>query len=158
MSSRHIGCGNASQVTGEGKVHGDEGDLEEVLSLAEYEIHIDPYRGLVNYDVPSPWFQCRHSDQACGKVSQVVGCSCPSLINWTREYDKLAGRKKRKRQDSTCDGSSATEHLLGRRRQDPAFHCPCDENPVSWTGITPVSAVTPILNFFFSFVLRHLAV
>lgn len=55
MSSWHSRCGNTSQVRGEIEVQGDEGNLEDVLSLAKYEINVDPYRGLANFKVRSPW-------------------------------------------------------------------------------------------------------
>lgn len=99
----------------------DSGDIEEILALAEFEIEHDPYRGIVNTKVPSPWFECRYSENLFGNVSQVVKCSCPSLISWTRELEALKRRRKRKRADLP---------QLGRRRDDPSFETPCDYNPV----------------------------
>jgi hypothetical protein len=101
-------------------------DLEDIISLAEYEIECDPYRGMnvANGSVSSPWFECRHTELECGKVSQVCGCACRSLISWTRDYDSRFKRTNRKQ---------PVNHVyhLGRRREDPTFQCPCDHNPVS---------------------------
>lgn len=54
---------------------------------------------ILTEDLPTSKFE------VLGKVLQVTGCACPSLIRWTNEYDKLAGRKKRKQQDRSCDSS-----------------------------------------------------
>ena len=106
------------------KASDDQACWEEVCSLAEYEIESDPYRGIVNLEVPSPWLKCQYSEKDCGTVSLVVGCACPSLISWTKEHETACKRKKKKHQ------KIALQHL-GRRPAHPTFKCPCDFNPVS---------------------------
>jgi hypothetical protein len=111
------------------KAQRDTGDLEDAISLAEYEIECDPYRGMnvANGNVSSPWFECRRTELDCGKVSQVCGCACRSLINWTQDCDSKFTRRNRKQPVPQV-------HHLGRRLEDPAFQCPCDHNPVSVTS------------------------
>lgn len=137
----HLRVGNLNMKTRRGKStltavskvvkaeQRDTGDLEDVLSLAEYEIECDPYRGMNVADstAASPWFECRHTKQDCGKVSQVCGCACRSLIRWTRDYDSKSKRTNRKQPVHHV-------HHLGRRREDPTYQCPCDHNPVSMTS------------------------
>ena len=106
--------------------------IEKHLSLAEYEIHQDAYRGITTGDPYSPWWQCRRTTKneegdGISRVSQVCpSCACPSLISWTNQVDALQRKKGKRKRSETEDAPR-----LGRRRDDPTFQCPCDYNPVS---------------------------
>lgn len=111
--------------------------IEKNLSLAEYEIHQDAYRGITTGDPFSPWQQCRQAkhqndESTNSRVSQVCpSCACPSLMSWTNDVDAMH-RKRGKRKRS----EDAPAPQLGRRRRDdPNFTCPCDYNPVSKTVV-----------------------
>jgi hypothetical protein len=97
-------------------------EIDYILSLAEYEVDIDSYRGITNTSVLSPWFKCRRSDRNDSHVFQVFGCACPSLVDWSKKNYKF--QKKRK----ISEGHNL---FIGRRPQECINGLTCDFNPVS---------------------------
>jgi hypothetical protein len=99
----------------------DEKKIDSILSLADYEVEIDPYRGLTNTSVSSPWFQCRQKGSNNGNVFHACGYACPSLNDWSKRCNE-------KRKNKISEGYSLR---IGRRPQECMPGLKCDFNPVS---------------------------
>lgn len=134
-------------------------ELENLMNVAEYEIHQDPYRGImareqsleIGTTITTPWNACEWGtlppepleDPALldpqVMVRHVGNCACPSLKEWTRTLleerakKSASNNKKRKRSLSSSDEKETTVQELftvGVRPEGKDFACPCDFNPL----------------------------
>lgn len=111
--------------------------LDRLISLAQYELEQDPYRGMLSPPATNqntPWNQCQfvreiedESSSSTQKVFDTCHVTCPSLVHWTELHEKEMGkRRKRKRAPAV-----RTKDVLGHRPTESDFQCACDYNPVS---------------------------
>ncbi len=125
-----------------------ETELQSLMNVAEYEIHQDPYRGILSQQqsletktsITTPWNACEwgtlppepiQEDSELNDpqivVRHVGNCACPSLKEWTRLQlsTKTATQRKRKRPIPVT-----RLFQLGVRPEGDRFVCPCDYNPL----------------------------
>jgi ubiquitin carboxyl-terminal hydrolase 48 len=136
------------------KVTPGEQELEAFIEVAEYEVHQDPYRGLLSHQqtletgtkITTPWNACEWGalkpertlkEDLCPQVivRHVGHCACPALKAWTRQLqsskksNKKSG-KKRSRSESTSSAEDDPMFAVGLRPSDPSYRCSCDYNPL----------------------------
>jgi ubiquitin C-terminal hydrolase len=132
-----------------------ETELETLLNIAEYEVHQDPYRGLLSHQqsletgtlITTPWNACEwgslppdqtFKEDLCPQmiVRHVGHCACPSLKAWTRQLQttlttkKGSAKKSKKRKLSDTTMTTDPIFAVGLRPTDVQYRCSCDYNPL----------------------------
>jgi ubiquitin C-terminal hydrolase len=146
----------ASQKCAASVVSTGEEELQRLINEAEYEIHQDPYRGILSHrqsveiqtKMTTPWHVCEWGslrpepiegvdelDDPQIVVRHVGNCACPSLKSWTgalvTERNKKISSKKRRRTSTGCSVDAIKPSFkAGVRQQGESFVCPCDFNPL----------------------------
>ena len=145
----------SQKSTPPGSLIGEE-QLQRLINEAEYEIHQDPYRGILSHrqsleiqtKLTTPWHVCEWGalrpeplegivdlDDPQIVVRHVGNCACPSLKVWTEavvmERNKKTSTKKRRRADAVSMVDAVKPRFqAGVRHDDETFACPCDFNPL----------------------------
>lgn len=141
-----------------------EKELEHLINEAEYEIHQDPYRGILSHQqsietqtkITTPWHACEWGslqpepiedvedlDDPQIVVRHVGNCACPTLKEWTKSIiversKKKTSSKKRRRNSSAATSLSETippTFQVGPRPPGEPFVYPCDFNPLCFATL-----------------------
>ena len=133
-----------------------EAELEMLMNVAEYEIHQDPYRGIMSQQqsletqtsITTPWNACEWGTLPPEPIQdlraelldpQIVvrhvgNCACPSMKEWTRsilvERAKRANSSKKKRKQNSKSNDDQLKFTVGVRPIEDSYVCPCDYNPL----------------------------
>mmetsp|Transcript_11381 Transcript_11381/g.27439 ORF Transcript_11381/g.27439 Transcript_11381/m.27439 type:complete len:1778 (-) Transcript_11381:330-5663(-) len=126
-----------------------EQEFENYLSLTEYEVLQDPYRGLqsrqqsleTGTSITTPWNACvwgtltpeeTENMDAVAVVRHVGHCACPSMKAWTRKLHESNKKRGKTRKRAKLSSPSQLDDLfaVGTRPTEKSYRCQCDFNPL----------------------------